>query len=132
MSTAAIPISPLPAQSPESTKASSRYTDAYREARAVVWIGQIIKTIGWILGTIVGSAAVAAYVEQPELRRIAPATEAVPLALAICAIIAVLVFWVWGVLVCSKGNHLKASLDCAVNSSPFLSNEQRAKVMSLN
>jgi hypothetical protein len=121
-----------------STTVSSRYTDAYREARMVVWIGQLIKTVGWILGVILGCGAVAAYLTQGQPQR---ATFGSPFSgaygwlaaiLAICAIITVCFFWAWGVLVCSKGQQLKASIDCAVNSSPFLSDEQRATVMSLD
>jgi hypothetical protein len=43
--------------------------------------------------------------------------------------------WAWryvlGILVSAQGQILKASLDNAVNGSPFLTNEHRAKVMSL-
>jgi len=38
--------------------------------------------------------------------------------------------WVLGVLVSAQGRMLKATLDTAVNSSPFLSNAERAEVMS--
>jgi hypothetical protein len=34
-----------------------------------------------------------------------------------------LVFFIWGVLVSAQGQILKASLDGAVNGSPFLTNE---------
>jgi len=40
-------------------------------------------------------------------------------------------FYLLGVIVMAQGQILKASLDCAVNSSPFLQNEHRAKIMSL-
>lgn len=42
-----------------------------------------------------------------------------------------LIFYVFGVLVSAQGQILKAMLDSAVNSSPFLNNEHRAKIMSL-
>lgn len=40
-------------------------------------------------------------------------------------------FYVAGILVSAQGQMLKASLDCAVNSSPFLTNKERALIMSL-
>jgi hypothetical protein len=36
-----------------------------------------------------------------------------------------------GIMVSAQGQTLKAALDCAVNSSPFLSDDQRAQIMSL-
>jgi hypothetical protein len=40
-------------------------------------------------------------------------------------------FFFWGILVAAQGEILNATLDTAVNSSPFLSNEQRGRIMSL-
>ncbi len=40
-------------------------------------------------------------------------------------------FYVLGVILSSFGQLKKAALDGAVNGSPFLTNEQRAEVMSL-
>jgi hypothetical protein len=40
-------------------------------------------------------------------------------------------FWILGVVVAAQGQILKAVLDTAVNSSPFLSNDEKAKIMSL-
>ncbi len=39
--------------------------------------------------------------------------------------------WVLGVMISSQGQLMKASLDGAVHSSPFLNNSQKAEVMSL-
>lgn len=40
--------------------------------------------------------------------------------------------WVIGVLVAGYGQHLKAALDEAANTSPFLSDLQRAQLMKLS
>ena len=40
-------------------------------------------------------------------------------------------FFVLGVLVSAQGQILRATLDSAVNSSPFLTNDQRASIMKL-
>ena len=42
----------------------------------------------------------------------------------------VLLFWVGGVLISSQGQIMKACLDSAINSSPFLADEHRAEAMS--
>jgi len=47
------------------------------------------------------------------------------------AIVAGIPLVVSGILVSAQAQLLKATLDTAVNTSPFLSNEQRAVVMSL-
>jgi uncharacterized membrane protein len=39
--------------------------------------------------------------------------------------------WVIGVIVAGYSQHLKATLDAAVHSSPFLSDLQRAEIMRL-
>jgi hypothetical protein len=42
-----------------------------------------------------------------------------------------LLFYLLGVLVAAQGQTLLASLDSAVNSSPFLTNHQKAEILSL-
>lgn len=119
-------MSPQPAAaSPYGEKVMSRYTDAYRIARVIVGVGNVVKTLGIVaffvmlligygIGAETGSA-------------IAPTV----LAGAAVGGIIWLVAWVLGVLVSAQGQLLKASIDAAVNNSPFLVNDQRAKIMSL-
>lgn len=40
-------------------------------------------------------------------------------------------FYLFGVIVSAQGQILKASLDGALNNSPFLTNDHRARIMSL-
>lgn len=128
-----IPITIALAQPPESSEgknASARYEDAYLHAGRVVQAGDAIQTAGWILGGLIfcGAVFAAHTVTVVETRA---ADWLPPGGLTIGAVIAVFLFWLVGILVGARGQHLKASLDSAVNSSPFLSNAQRAKVMSL-
>lgn len=53
------------------------------------------------------------------------------LSLLACAIVAVLAAHIWEKVFQAQGRMLEMSVDSAVNSSPFLSNTQRAAVMSL-
>ena len=44
----------------------------------------------------------------------------------------VAIFWVFGVVVTAQGQLLRATLDTAVNGSPFLDREQQARVMGVH
>jgi hypothetical protein len=102
-----------------------RYGDAYLYARATVGIGNLIKGVGIasaILLFIVLFIAGAASKSNPVI------------SLIVGAILGGIVggfFYIWGILVSAVGQILKASLDGSVNTSPFLTNEHRAKIMSL-
>jgi hypothetical protein len=63
--------------------------------------------------------------------RLGDATFALGVVIIILSLITGIWLYVVGILVSAQGQILKASLDSAVNSSPFLTNEQRAKIMSL-
>lgn len=104
----------------------SRYADAYLVARAIAGIGTVIKVTGLLLAlVIIAGAAYAANYANSETKTL------YDVAGFIIAIIIAALFYLFGTLVSAQGQILKASLDCAVNSSPFLSDEQRAGVMSL-
>jgi predicted RNA-binding Zn-ribbon protein involved in translation (DUF1610 family) len=108
----------MSASTPQSLAVVSRYSDAYFNARAIVGFGTAIKIIGIVVAAlfVVGSLlADARYL-----------LIAVPFALVIGAM-----FFLMGIFVSAQGQILKATLDGAVNSSPFLTNNQRAKIMSL-
>jgi hypothetical protein len=131
--TTPVPITAAPPQRPESiesTNASDRYHDAYLHAGEMVQAGDVIQTVGWVLGAILFGGAVWAAHTVPTL--VSPLADwLAPASLALGAIITVFFFWLVGELVFARGQEWKASLDSAVNSSPFLSNAQRARVMSL-
>ena len=102
-----------------------RYRDAYLYARVVVGVGKFIKVVGILLAILLVLAAFIA-------GSVARSDPLVSLILgAILGGIVWVVFYIWGVLVSAVGQILKASLDSAVNNSPFLTNEHRAKIMSL-
>jgi hypothetical protein len=42
-----------------------------------------------------------------------------------------LVFWIAGVLVTALGQFLRASVDTAVNTSPFLSDAEKTRMMGI-
>ena len=90
-------------------------------------VGRSIKVVGGLLAGILG---ISTMFLVPQIR-----DEQQKIALLVVgAITAGLVgalFFILGVLVSAQGQLLKASVDGAVNNSPFLTNEQRAKIMSI-
>ena len=114
----AIGTAPAPA-SPQSQAVGQRYKDAYLVAGAVSGVGTAIKTIGIILGVLVALVGLMA------------GSAEVMLPAILVAIVVGVFFFVFGALISAQGQVLKANLDTAVNTSTFLSNEQRAAIMSL-
>ncbi|MCX6539835.1 MAG: zinc ribbon domain-containing protein [Acidobacteria bacterium] len=97
--------------------AQRRYVDAYRVANTISWFGQAIKVGGGILGVFI-FAGVSEAMKSPGGG-------------LIIGIMVGAVFFVIGVMVAAQGQLLRATLDTAVHSSPFLTDDLRATVMSL-
>ena len=99
----------------------TRYQDGYRVANLINGFGQTCKVVGVCFGGLIflGSAMAESI-----------SSFAIVIGLVVGSIVG-FVGWANGVLISAQGHLVKATLDTAVNSSPFLSNEGRAKVMSL-
>lgn len=107
----------------------SRYRDGYRVARTTVMLGTLIKILGALLGLLVGFGAFALAVNT-----LGQGSRGGFMGLALGLFwggATFAFFFVLGVILSSFGQLKKAALDSAVNSSPFLTNEERAEVMSL-
>jgi chromate transport protein ChrA len=104
----------------------TRYKDAYLVARVTAGFGNIIKGVGIALAVLVLIGALVAsdnaYGDMKTVYVVAG---------SISAVIIGVVFFLFGILVSAQGQILKASLDSAVNNSPFLTNDQKAQTMSL-
>ena len=106
-----------------------RYRDAYRVGNAIVAIGTTIKLIGLVLGaaifliSLLGGAAIG---QQSGSAALASLTTG-----AVVGGVVGLLFWLLGVLISSQGQVILASLDVAVNGSPFITDDDRAAAMSL-
>jgi hypothetical protein len=64
-------------------------------------------------------------------RNVGPAEVMMAGSGSVFGILAGLVLYVFGILISAQGQILQATLDSAVNSSPFLTDEMRAEMMSL-
>ncbi len=118
--------SPTPQTTDEQIFSSvgTRYRDAYLVASAVAAIGVAVKAIGIILGLLIMCAGLLAGIHGDG------APQFIFGGLLLGAIVAIPIF-VLGVLVSAQAQVLKATLDTAVHSSPFLKKEDMARVMSL-
>ncbi len=115
-----------PTSSPDTTnRAVTRYKDAYLVARAVTAIGKSVKYMGVMLGLIV--IAVGYYVGTQMGGGLMYSVGG-----AVAGVVISIPLYLLGILVSSQGQVLKASLDVAVHTSPFLEAEQKARVMSLD
>jgi hypothetical protein len=108
-----------------SAAALKRYQGAYRIARLTDLSGHLFKAVAVFvaLGALVlfGFGIKADYLEKGFAAIVA----------LLMAGAVFLVFFALGLIVSAQALNLRANLDSAVHSSPFLSGEQKAKAMSL-
>lgn len=109
-------------------KAVLRYRDGYRVARFTTAMGTAVKILGVVLGVII--AALGLLGSQAMFSSSEPETIFAVLSL-LSGVVVFGVFFILGVAVSALGQQLKAALDSAVNTSPFLDIPAKAKVMSL-
>jgi hypothetical protein len=96
-----------------------RYSDGYKAAKAIVGFGNLVKTIGAVAGVIIALVALSM-------------SGTLFIAGVMFGGLVWLGLFVSGIVICAQGQLLLATLDSAVNNSPFLDNSQRASIMSLS
>ena len=101
----------------------NRYRDAYRVGSALVGLGSSLKIIGLVL-------AAAILLASFNLRGGALGSGALYAGAFFAAVLGAL-FWVSGVVVAAQGQILRAALDTAVATSPFLTHPERTDAMGL-
>lgn len=106
------------------TSVTSRYSDAYVVARTVDGVGLTIKTVGILIGALLALASLASASKGGAGILLAF------MGIAVAGTIATVLFLL-GTLASAQGQILKATLDTAVNSSHFLTDQDRARIMSL-
>ena len=110
-------------QEPSCSSVESRYRDAYLVSSAVAAIGAAVKIIGVVLGLLILLAGVISGMQSSSV--------AVTFGGVLLGAVVAIPIFVLGVLVSAQAQVLKATLDTAVHSSPFLTKENMARVMSL-
>ncbi|MHB1953046.1 MAG: hypothetical protein ACYCOU_04810 [Sulfobacillus sp.] len=112
----------------------NRYTDAYRQAHFIDRLGSIVKKIGIGVGGaifLMGLAVFSALFSSPFGGSSTMGGLGTLFFAAFFAVLAWFFFFVAGTLISAAGQFLLASLDEAVNNSPFIDNPQRAAIMGL-
>jgi len=119
------------------SQVATRYVDLYRVARLLVSLGSTVKVLGVVLGIgillfflFVGAAGSSqpSGFNQSSTNPIMVGTSVVG---GVFGLFVGSVIFLLGILVSAQGQILLAQADCAVHTSPFLSDEERAKAMSL-
>ncbi len=116
---------------------TKRYVDAYRVANFQAGLGATIKNASLGIGGIILllSLSYAATSATPQPGFFGPSANSIGVALGLFGAMIGFVIggigFILGILISSEGQILKATLDSAVNSSPFLDNTQRIGIMSL-
>jgi hypothetical protein len=112
---------PARAVSAGAGKVMPRYRDAYRVANTIVGIGSTLKIVGMIgagLMALIGLAGGSSFGFMGVLAAVLAAGFWFAL------------FFVFGIVVSAQGQVLQAGLDTAVNTSPFLSNEEKIEIIN--
>jgi hypothetical protein len=109
------------------SKVLKRYGDAYLIAKVIVGAGTLIKLAAVVAGIITFLFALSFGLLHnaginPNIVFIGSFMISLPVPVA---------FYVLAVIVSAQGQMLKAMLDTAVHSSPFLADQDRADVMSI-
>jgi hypothetical protein len=116
---------------------SGRYADAYLKANFQTGLGGTIKTASLLIGGVVAGLALifalSQLVPQPGMFGASGNTVGAAFGFFVATIAAAMtgIGWILGALISSQGQLLKATLDSAVNTSPFLDDAERARMMSL-
>jgi len=121
-------ITTLTPESTDSTAAIRRYQDGYRVGDLVVNFGQTVKLGGIFAGGVVFVAGLVEFILNPAEHR---GFGVIFASLIAGAVLLILLSQILAMGLRGEGQLLRAALDSDVNSSPFLSNTQRARAMSL-
>jgi uncharacterized membrane protein YczE len=109
---------------------SKRYSNAYQVAFAIVKRGEWLMLVGQILAVLIMIIGLLVYVFlRSEQNNLAMGIFALCVAFFAYGVYEGL--QVYGTLTSAQGQMLLASLDTAVNGSPFLTKEQQAEIMNL-
>ena len=108
-------------ESREGPDISGRYDQGYRVAESNISFGAFVKAVGVLAAavTIVGTIAFSG--RSPDALLLG----------GFLAVTSGLALYSLGAILCAQGQMLRATLDAAANSSPFLTTAAKAKLMSL-
>ena len=110
----------------------TRYTDAYAVSNAVTRIGALLKFCGAAVMIVALFMAINVGGTTSQSMFGPPQSNAgVGVVIFVFGAVAGICLVAFGALISAHGQTLRATLDSAVNGSPFLTNSERAEVMGL-
>lgn len=121
-------ITAVTPESNDSAAAVRRYQAGYHTAEAVITFAQTVTLGGICAGGFVFTAGLVEFILNPAEHQ---GFALIFASFIACAVLLILMSQILGMGMRSQGQLLKAALDFDVNSSPFLSNAQRGRAMSL-
>jgi hypothetical protein len=103
--------------------AERRYLDAYAIASVINGFGDTVKVLAIVFGAVL---LLIAFASPGGFGGVF-----VRVIIVVAAVVFGALIYLFGVVLAAQGQMLKATLDTAVNGSPFLSDEARARMMAL-
>jgi hypothetical protein len=114
-----------------SAKLLTRYVDGYRVGRALDGLGMTIKGVGFVVSALLVIVSLMMMLLNTSTNQIGIAFGGGVAGILMAVFVAGNCF-ILGSLISAQGQILTATLDSAVNTSPFMDNENRMKIMSLS
>lgn len=112
-------------------KLAHRYKTSYELASLLVKLGHAVRIIGFVLGGIAVICGLIAAIAQATDNEAAAGLGIFLMVLLYTAVIVFLMF-IYGTVVAGIGQLIEAVSDGAVFNSPFLDDDERAKILSLD
>jgi|SRR5579871_1331507 len=113
-------VIPMP-ESGKTADVSGRYDRAYRVAQVNISLGEFVKAVGILAFALMVVGTIAFSGRSPEAL----------LAGTFLAVAGGLALHCLGAILCAQGEILRATLDAATNSSPFLTTAEKARLMAV-
>jgi hypothetical protein len=107
-----------------SKKASARYACAYSVARTITAVGWFIKVLGVVISIGIMSIGLLAQIDSPRGNTL--------IGCFVFGMVVGVPIFILGILISAVGQLMLAVMDTSVHTSPFLTVDQKATVMSLN
>jgi len=120
------PIISISSEAPETSYAMERYRAAYKAAKAGANLADNVRYGGIFVAGVLVISGLLVYQALPSERYEKPLISGLLMA---TAVLIGLVSHIWGAVLSSQIRLLESMIDAAVHSSPFLTDDQRARIM---
>jgi hypothetical protein len=112
-------------------KLARRYKDSYGLADLLGKLGRAIQIVGFVLGGLAVVGGLIAAIAQTSENEAASGLG-IFLMVVLYAAVFVFLLYVYGAMVAGIGQLIQAACDAAVYNAPFLDDDERAQMLSLD